>query len=204
MPDTEELTELMQLVADGEATPQEEARLRAILASSPAAAAELETLKALVSQLNNVPLVNPPGVRPAVMSQISASMWGRASARPRHRRKRLFAALYAAAAIVIVLFAVHRNVAPRTSSATMTRIEEEWPIVARASAANARLTVRGSGDEFIVDVNSKLPYSLDWDATRLDRIESTRFRRRAGATGRAVIRLRLPDNTDLNASVDLR
>lgn len=199
-----QIEELMQLVIDGVATPAEERELRAALEHSSVAREQFEGLQTIAKSLDAAPVADAPGIKQAVMAQIRPLRAAPAhSSRPVRRRWIAFA--YAAAAVMVIGIAVHRAVPPpRDSAATMARIEEEWPVVARAASGNTRMTVRGSRGEFVVEVSPKLPYALQWDASRLERIEPNRFRKVGGASGPTVITLRLQDQSELRVTIDLR
>jgi anti-sigma factor RsiW len=202
------IDELMQLAIDGAATPAQQEELRARLESSPEARADYDALRELADVLDRMPLVDSPSIKPGVMAKLPVLT---RAERPRSpvlhwaTRRRALAFAYVAAAIVIVMVALrHTAPSPPNSSATMIRVETEWPVVARAVAPAAQMTIRGDGEEYVVAVSGDVPYSLDWDHGKLSRIAPNRFRRQPGATGPAVIRLRLPDNSVLNAAIDLR
>jgi hypothetical protein len=212
MPTTDAL-EIMQLAVDGEATPEQEAQLREFLNASPELRATYEALRGLARELDAVPLLDPPGIRRSVLSQLRPSR----GMPLRSRRNVVLAFAYAAAAVIIVGVVVHRAIPPaKDSAATMVRPEvEDWPLIARAASAEAKITVRRNGDQFLVDVSGagQGPCLLQWDGRKLappegraafqKRPVQLRLQRRAGASGPAVIALQLPDRPDLRATIDL-
>lgn len=206
MPDTDP-HELIQLAIDGHADAEQQVELRTLLASAESQS-EYAELSALAKQLDAVPLVDPPGVRPSVMAQIFAATSMKPPERLNaHRSRNLLAFAYAAAAVLAIVFIVQRTIPTAPSSAaTMVRIEvSDWPVVAQAANNNGAMTVRGNGDEFAVEVSVNGPYTVEWDASRL-RAGATpgRLTRQPGAKGPAVIRLHLQNNEILIAAINLR
>lgn len=202
-----DLNELIQLAIDGEATPEQRAELQERLAASAENRAAFALMQDLANQLERMPMVEPT----------SPMQWRPASASrtPRVRRysRPLLAFAYTAAAVLIIVFAVQRALPPSQTAATMTRLEEDWPVVARAVSAEGKLTIRGNGSEFAVEVTGSGPASLEWDRSKLagpaeaafqNYPETVHLRRRAGAAGPAVVRLHLPDKPGLQATIDLR
>ena len=201
--------ELMQLSIDGATTPEQENELRLLLSSSPEAKATFDSLRNVALRLDRVPLIDPP----------SPITWRPSpSARPVHvypmRRKVVLAHAYAAAAVIVVVFALRRfEPAAPTAAATMVAVEnEDWPVVARASSPDAKMVIRMSGDELEIAVSSSLLSRLTWDQSKLSgpavanfskSPKSITLQRRPGATGSAVVRLQLPDRPGLQATIDL-
>src|SRR5438128_651037 len=95
--------ELMQLSIDGETSPEQEAQLRDLLASSAEYRSIYDGLRDLARKLDSVPLLDPPGVRSSVLSRISPSVVS-----IRRPRRVILALAYAAAVVIIVGIAVHR------------------------------------------------------------------------------------------------
>lgn len=193
----QDIEELMQLAVDGTATPAQQAELNALLERSPEARNRYEDLQRLVKRLDAMPSVDPPAMRIALSGALAPS--------PAFRRRKYFALAYAAAALIVIGVAVYRATPPQSNtSATMTKVEEEWPVVARASRAGVTLTVRRNGDEYVATVTPPQEAVVEFDPAKLQQTQPNRFRRREGAVGITVIRLALPDNAPLSATVDLR
>src|SRR5438309_1130481 len=110
--------EIIQLAIDGEATPEQETRLRQMLANSPEARATHDALRNLAQQLDSVPLVDPPPMREDILANLPANV------APFHSRRRILLGLaYAAAAVIVIGVAVQRFVPPpHSATATMARL----------------------------------------------------------------------------------
>lgn len=200
----------MQLSIDGVATAEQETELRNLLLASAEARESFQSLQDVAVRLDRVPMIDPP----------SPITWRPSpAARPANvypmRRKVILALAYAAAAVIVVVFALRRFEPPApTAAATMVRMDsEEWPVVARASSADAKMIIRMNGNDVAVQISSALPGRLVWDRSKLsgpaevaftNSPKSIALQRRAGATGPAVVRLQLPDRAGLQATVDLR
>ena len=213
MPTNNEL-EIIQLAIDGQATAEDEARLREILATSAEAQAAYDALADLVRHLEAVPLIDPPGIRESVLPRLHP-----ARVTPfRARRRTVLAFAYAAAAVIVIGVAIHRAIPPPRSAATMVHMEEDFPVVAQLSSPEGTMTIRRNGDEYELQakVIGEGPVSLEWDGQKLspatgmatfgDRSKPIRLilRRRSGASGSAVIRLRFPQKEILKTTVELR
>ena len=195
----QDIEELMQLAVDGAATPQQQAELRAALETSPPDQERFQSLETLTRRLGAVPMIDPPGVKPAVMAAIRPA----ARVRPFRAAKRWFPIAYAAAALLVIAIAVQQAIVPPSkSSATLMPVD--GPVIARVSSPEATMAIHQDGDEYLVEVTSSSTYELEVDASKLDRISPARFRRHPGATGQAVVRLRLPNQHELKVSIDLR
>ena len=215
---TEEL-QLMHRAIDGEATADEQRQLDDLLASSPEARDTFAGLEDVARRLDAVPLVDPPPLRDLVMAAIvrdelaTRRHSGRAA-----KRRRYLAFAYAAAAVIIIAIAVHH--APPTSQragATMMRADAaEWQLLARAASASGELTVRERGDELIVDGSSAAggPVTVEWDGDKFFPSNGSatfdlppvrlHLKRRAHSSGATVIRLRLPGQVSVQATIELR
>jgi hypothetical protein len=195
MPDIEEL---MQLVVDGAATPQQVAELNAAIEKSADARERFESLQGLTRDLDSVPLVDPPGVKPAVMAAIRPIRRFRRDSRARH----WFIAAYAAAVLLVVGVAVRHAVVPApTSAGSMAPVD--GPVVARAVSPSGTLTVRRDGDVYLVQVANATSYTIEFDNTRLEQIGPNTFRRRPSVRGTTVLRLLLPANNELKVTIGL-
>lgn len=198
----QDIEELMQLAADGAASAEQMSALQRMLAVSPEARDKYAALQDLVRQLDSVPMVDGPGSR---------QIWERTPrplARFRRDRKRSsrrwFAIGYAAAAVLVIAIAVHETTVPtHSSSASMQQIEQ-WPVVGQAASDVATIVVRSDGDEVIAQVTTRLPWTIEYDKTALQKLEPGHFRRIGGTKRFTVITLRLPNNQELKAAVDLR
>ena len=190
------IEELMQLAADGAATPEQRIELQRFLASNPEARAKFESLQSLVNKLDSVPMADAPAITNFWTPSVSA--W-----QPRRASRRWFAVAYAAAAVLIVAIGVHHAMVPgHATSASMTAIDE-WRVAGRAVAPNASVIVRTNGDEFVVEIRTSLGVSMQYDRSKLVETGRGRYRRAPGATGSTVIRFRLSDHRELKVPVDL-
>jgi hypothetical protein len=195
----QDIEELMQLAVDGAATPQQQAELRAALETSAPDRERFQSLETLTQRLNAVPMVDPPGVKPAVLASIRPA----ARVRPFRPAKRWFPIAYAAAALLVIAFLVQHAIVPSSrSSATMMPVD--GPVVARVSSPQASMAIHEDGDEYFVEVAGPSTYELNFDDSKLDRVGPNRFRRHPGAKGKTVVGLRLPNQKELNVSIDLR
>jgi hypothetical protein len=195
----QDIEELMQLAVDGAATPQQQAELGAALETSAPDRERFQSLETLTRRLDAVPMVDPPGVKPAVLAAIRPP----ARVRPFRQAKRWFPIAYAAAALLVIAVLVQHAIVPSSkSSATMMPVD--GPVIARVSSPEASMAIHQDGDEFFVEAASSSTYAIEFDSSKLDRIGTNRFRRHPGATGQTVVRLRLPNQQELNASIDLR
>ena len=191
------IEELMQVAADGAATPEQRIELQRILATDPEARAKFESLQSLVRKLDSVPMADPPGITnfwnpPAVAWQ------------PRRPSRRWFAIGYAAAAALIIAIAIQHAMVPgQATSASMAPIEEQWRVAGRAVAPTASVTVRTNGDEFVVEIRTSLKASMQYDPSKLVETGRGRYRRAPGASGKTVIRFELSDHSELKVPVDL-
>lgn len=202
----------MQLAVDGQATPEQQAKLREIV-KSPEQQAIYDGLRQLARELDAVPLLDPPGLRGSVLSRLQP-----APVTPIHsRRKAILAFVYAAAAVVIIGIAIHHAM-PQAKNAAATMVSpdaEEWPVVAQQSYAGATMSIRRNGEQFIVDVSGpgEGPVVLQWDGRKLSpetgkavfhkQPIQLRLQRRPGSSGPAVIALQLPSRPALQVIVDL-
>jgi anti-sigma factor RsiW len=208
--------EIIQMAIDGEATAEQETQLRRSLANSPETRATYQALRQLAQQLDSVPLVDPPPMRDSILPNLRP-----ANVEPFHPRRRILLGLaYAAAAVIVIGVAVQRFVPPpHSASATMARLDTaDWPLVAHAASPKAKIAVRGSRNEYVVEVtvSGEGPITVEWDGRKLspavgeatfqnqDKPIRLQLHRRVGASGSAVIRLRLPEKENLTATIDLR
>ena len=185
--------ELVQLTIDGEATESDRAELDAILTNSAAARAMYEAMRDVARQLDEVPMAEPPHVRPVVMEKIRSrpTVWRRPPPAAVFRRRTVLAVIYAVAAAIVIGVGVDRllvdRVRPQESAASMVAPDvNDWPLVTRT----ADVTVRALGDRYAVQPRTGV---VEWDHGKLELVEragsSVVLQRRQGATGSAMIRL---------------
>ena len=208
--------EIMQLDIDGQATAEEQSRLRHLLAASPEARAEYDSLRNLAGALDSVPLVEAPPMRESILPELHLAP----VAKFHPRRRILLGLAYAAAAVIVIGVAVQRFVPPpHSAAATMARLDTaDWPTIGRASTEGARMTVHGNRNDFVVEVtvSSEGPFTVEWDGKKLSPAvgEATfqnlgkpvrlQLHRRNGVSGATVIRLQLPGKENLTTTIDLR
>jgi hypothetical protein len=187
--ETNELNQLIDRVADGEADPAEQQRLDAILAGSSAARGELESLRGVVSRLASVPLIEPP---PALAEDVLTAVRERTAlphpesraviakgTTSNRRRWGMLTGWAVAAAIMAVAFLprfeslVGRSPAGQhagTSGAMVPLAGGAWKDVVRASSpAGIEAIVRRDRDQLRLDVKARAGAGLTvaWDPARL-------------------------------------
>lgn len=216
---TTEQLELMHRIIDGGGSADERRMLDDLLASSPEARETFAGLEDVARRLDAVPLVDPPPLRASVMEAIARD---RPAARNHSERgakqRRYLAFAYAAAAVIIVAIAVHHAPpASQRAGATMMRPDaSEWTVLARETSASGELTLRQRGDELIVDGTSAAtgPVTVEWNRDHFSPSEGSAtfeappvrllLKRRPHSTGTSVIRLRLPGQSSVQATIELR
>jgi hypothetical protein len=164
----EELLELMNAVADRQATPEQEAELFAALRSSPEARQTFAEVQDTVRKINEVPRVNPPAdLKPAVMKHLqwrAAAPAAQPATRPPSAHRRLYFSLgWAAAAMLVLAVFLFSPIREWGTSATMA------PIIGKYDADGVSLTVRRQGDTIWLEPRSSYltKVSLAWDPEKL-------------------------------------
>ena len=166
--DDDRLGELVNLTADGRATPQQQAELQALLDKSPEAREFDASTRRIVSRLDSVEPVNPSAdLRPGVMEGVRASGEKAAAPLPFSRRRR-FAFAWAAAAMVILVFLLaYRPGRIDDHAGALMAPAAKWPVVANLTAQEDSVVIRRQGDLYAVEPRISGPYpvtvSLSWD-----------------------------------------
>ncbi|MBK5258899.1 MAG: hypothetical protein JJE51_04845 [Thermoanaerobaculia bacterium] len=164
--DSERLIELVNLAADGQATPPQQDELQALVDQS-AEARQLEaSTRELVARLDHVESVDPPAeLRPNVMRRV------RSGTAVRHihtltRRRRFALAWAAAAALVLLVLLVDRPRRLDDHGATMAPAAE-WPAVASLKSGKHTLVIRQKGNLYRLEpaISGSYPVvtTLIWD-----------------------------------------
>lgn len=165
-PDNERFIELVNLAADGQATPQQKAELQALLELSDDARAFDASTRELVSRLDRFETVDPPiELRPNVMRRVRTATAH--TARPGFTRRRRFALAWAAAAaLVLAVLLVDRPRRLDDHGATMAPAAA-WPAVASLKAGDHTLVIRQKGNLYRLEPAISGPYpvvaTLSWD-----------------------------------------
>ena len=159
----EELVDLMNSVADGQATPDQEAKLHAVLRGSSEARRMFEDVQDTVRRIREVPKENPPAdLKPSVMREVRSRK--RAPLLHFKTRRRLIVGggWAAAAALVLVVF-LFSPMREWGTSATMA------PIIGKYDADGVTLTVRRQGDTIWLEPRASYltKVSLAWDPEKL-------------------------------------
>jgi hypothetical protein len=167
--DEERLAELVNLTADGQATPRQHEELQIMLDRSPDAREVDNATRRIVARLNSIEAVPPPSdLRPMVMDRVRGS--GETTApHPAFSRRRKFAFVWAAAAalVLVVLLAYRPGSVDEEAGAVMA--PSAWPIVATLQSEEDSVVIRRQGDVYAVEPRISGPYpvtvSLSWDPT---------------------------------------
>ncbi len=165
-PDNERFIELVNLAADGQATPLQKAELEALLQLSDDARALDASTRELVSRLDRVETVDPPiELRPNVMRRVRSATPH--VARPGFTRRRRFALAWAAAAaLVLMVLLVDRPRRTDDHGAVMAPATA-WPVVASLKAGEHALVIRQKGNLYRLEPAISGPYpavtTLSWD-----------------------------------------
>lgn len=180
----EEIVELVNVVLDGEATPEEENELNDLLRVSEQAREINEGIRGVVAELQAVAAVQPPeALKRDVMDATRRTATVISFDPARSRRRVLFGLAWAAAAAIIlaVLLVDPSPFASRRGTATDARATmapagaANWPIVARIDShqpgSDATLVVRRSGDLYLVEPQVPGPRPMTilvgWDSKKV-------------------------------------
>lgn len=176
----ERTNQLIHRAVEGQATAGDLAELDALLAESAEELVMRNEIESIARQLKNMPPAARPGIKEAVLNEISHEETQKIV--PFRSRRRLVAvASWAIAASLVVAFGVYQfvqhqqSMEPGQASASMTRMGvNDWNIVANVPSSNGTLIVRRNGDLFAVQpvVASPVPVSIRWDAGRFDLSEA--------------------------------
>lgn len=219
---SEQSIELIHLVIDGEASPEQRAEAQELLARSAEARELYESMKELTRNLDSVPPAPAPGVKNDVLAALRARQPARAIPFPaaRIRRRVVLGAAWAVAAVLAIGVAVDRlvlsdrkvdRVAPAQAAASLPpRDVAAWPLLDRLEAGEGALTIRKSGDRFALQFlpEPEQTLTISWDDEKLDFVSESEdgvvvLQRREGAAGSAAVSVLLEEKTILQTSIDL-
>jgi hypothetical protein len=165
--DEDRLAELVNLTADGQATPREQEELQVMLDRSPDAR-EIDTAtRRIVARLDSVEPVNPPSdLRPSIMEQVRGSREN--ASHPAFSRRRKFTFGWAAAAaVVFVLLLAYRPDRIDDEAGAVMAPAAAWPVVATLQSEGDSVVIRRQGDAYAIEPRISGPYpvtvSLSWD-----------------------------------------
>lgn len=166
----EEITELVNAVVDGQATPEQQAELQELLRTSPETRALFEGTLDVAHRLEAMRVEEPPG---ELKTNILRSVRMEPRLQPGthrlkpvlHQRRRIyFAAGWAAAAAFVLAVVIFERREPSNTGATMA------PIVATYRSDEVTLVVRRQRDLYILEpVTPTRPANvrLSWDPEKL-------------------------------------
>jgi len=162
----EEITELVNAVVDGEATPEQQAQLQELLRTSPETRALYDGTSDVARRLEAMRVEEPPGELKRSILEILRTPARQAGAPVLHfsRRRMLFAAGWAAAATFVLAVVIFERREPSNTGATMA------PIVATYRSDEVTLVVRRQRDLYILEpVTPTRPanVTLSWDPEKL-------------------------------------
>jgi hypothetical protein len=166
----EEIVDLINGVVDGEATADEQAELQRLLVTSDEVRQLYDSTRAIAHRLEEMRSFDPPpDLRSRILEQVvwrrASACRGRAKARPYTGRRRWFAAAWAAAAAIVLVFLI---VGRRPMTDTGATMAPAWPVVQRVTSERATLLVRRNGNLFeLQPIVSGSSVSITWDDSRL-------------------------------------
>ncbi len=160
-PGEDEIIELVNAAVDGVATAEQQAELERLLATSPDVREMYEATKDIARRLEALNVEPPAGVR-SWLVRSPVALPRRAEA-----RRYTFAAAWAAAAALVLVFLVIGRQQMTDTGATMA--PPAWPVVERIAAQEATLLVRRQGELVSLEVIAPRPESVEiaWDASRV-------------------------------------
>ena len=167
---------LIHRAVDGKATESDLAELDALLAESAEEFVMRGEIESIARQLSGRPASASPNVKEAILNEISHEETQKIVPF-RARRRLVVVSGWAVAAALVIAFGVrewmqqrNQSMQPGQASASMTRMAEDWTVVANVSSTNGKLIVRRNGDLFAVQpvLASPAPVSIRWDAGRFD------------------------------------
>jgi hypothetical protein len=168
--DEDRLAELVNLTADGQATPHQQEELQLMLDRSPDARQVETATRRIVARLDSIEPVNPPPeLRPSVMDRVR-DFGDKRVQHPSSSRRRTFTfAWAAAAALVIVVFLAYRPGRIEDEAGAVMAPAAGWPVVATLQSEGDSVVIRRQGDVYAVEPRISGPYpvtvSLSWDPT---------------------------------------
>jgi anti-sigma factor RsiW len=220
---SESSIEMIHLVIDGEASPQQHAEVQKLLAGSPEALHFYESMRDLARELDAIPAPAAPGLKNQVLADLRQGRGAQPAPvvpirTPAHRRRRLVVGFaWAAAAVLLVVVAVDRlvvsgdRVVPTQAAASMpSRDVDAWPLLNRVASEDGTLTIRRSGERFALQFLPEPPDTLtiSWDDEKLDFLSESEdgtliLQRRDGVAGSAAVSVLLEDKPIVETSIDL-
>jgi len=168
--DEERLAELVNLTADGQATPRQQEELQVMLERSPDAREVDNATRRIVARLESIEAVNPPSeLRPSVMDRVRGSGEKTAPHPGFSRRRKFTFAWAAAAALVLVVLLAYRPGRIDDGAGAVMAPTAGWPVVATLQSEGDSVVIRRQGDVYAVEPRISGPYpvtvSLSWDPT---------------------------------------
>lgn len=168
--DDERLLELINLVQDGQATPEQQADLQAILAESPRARDLDSGARELQARLEAMKRLDPPAdLKPAVMEHVRGGGQVQPMTAASSRRRRFTMAWAAAAGLVLLFLIIHRPGQVHDETAALMAPAAEWPIVETLEAEPDKIVIRQKGNLYSIQPRISGPYPvtlvMEWDAS---------------------------------------
>lgn len=175
----ERTLELIHLVVDGEAGPEEQVELHNQASQSPEVQAAFEDLRQLSSDLESLshPPI-PPEIKPQILTALREKSRSTATPKvlPFSPRRKAFVALYAAAAVIVLAIALgpvilnqpSEPVSDIDAAGSMARIQtRSWPELQSVTSGDGQTTlqVRGNSNRLALEVSGAVqgPLSIAWD-----------------------------------------
>lgn len=171
-----EIVELVNAVIDGVATAEQRDELDRLMASSPEVRQQFESELDIVRRLEGMREVEPPrelriGVLQHLQRSSSVGRGGATLHRATSQRRATFAALWAAAAMLVLGFFIFERSQMTDTAATMA---PAWPVVRTVTAPRVTLLVRRSGDlwalEAVPGLSRPQIVTIGWDDSKVSLI----------------------------------
>lgn len=161
-PGEEEIIELVNAAVDGVATAEQQAELDRLAAASPDVREMYEATKDISRRLESMNVEAPADLRSWFVRHPVVALPRRAEA-----RRYTFAAAWAAAAALVLVFLVIGRQQMTDTGATMA--PPAWPVVERIAAPEATLLVRRQGEMVSLEVMVPRPerVQIAWDASQV-------------------------------------
>ncbi|HSP17747.1 MAG TPA: hypothetical protein VLV78_23585 [Thermoanaerobaculia bacterium] len=164
-PGDEEVVEIVNAAVDGVATPEQQAELQRLMATSPDVREMFESTREIAERLEAMNVEPPANLRSWSVAHLRATR----AAGDGHRstgRRTIFAAAWAAAAALILVFLIIGRQQMTDTGATMA---PAWPVVERIASPDATLLVRRQGDMLSLEILVPQPETvrIAWDASQM-------------------------------------